>query len=40
LNSGPSPSATPPTLFFCEGFFFFFSKIGSHELFTQAGLKP
>jgi hypothetical protein len=36
LNSGLTPSATPPALFFCEEFF----EIGSHELFVRAGFKP
>jgi hypothetical protein len=36
LNSGPTPWATPPALFFVMGFF----EIGSHELFTLAGFKP
>jgi hypothetical protein len=35
LNSGPTPWTTQPALF-SEGFF----KIGSHELFAQAGCEP
>jgi hypothetical protein len=35
LNSGPTPSATPPALFFVLGIF----ETGSQELFAQAGFK-
>jgi hypothetical protein len=35
LNSGPSPWATPPTLFFCEGFF----KIVSHRTLCPGWLR-
>jgi H+/Cl- antiporter ClcA len=34
LNSGPTPWATPPALFV-----FSIIKIGSHELFAQAGFE-
>jgi hypothetical protein len=36
LNSECTPWATPPTLFFVMDVF----KMGSHELFAQAGFKP
>jgi hypothetical protein len=36
LNSGPIPSATPPSFFFTLGIF----EIGSHELFAGAGFDP
>jgi hypothetical protein len=36
LNSGSTPWATPPALFFVMGFF----KIGPHKLFAQAGFEP